>query len=332
MTTNNTQTTTTTQLGKAGPRVSRIGLGAMALSGMYGPADDEEGVAVVKAALDAGINFVDTGDFYGSGHNEMLIARAIKGRRDDVILSVKFGALRDPSGDFIGYDNRPVAVKSACAYSLKRLGVDVIDIYRPSRLDPNVPIEDTIGAIVDLQKAGYVRHIGLSEVGVDTIRRATKVAPIVDLQIEYALATRDTEKAIFPALKELGLSATLYGVFGRGLLTGKKPAGKADFRAHLPRFADGKNDDVAARVASFAADLKLTPAQLLIAWALAKEPGFVPLVGARTREQLADALGALRRPLAPAELTALEQLVPADAVSGTRYGALQMQMLDSEKA
>jgi aryl-alcohol dehydrogenase-like predicted oxidoreductase len=219
------------RLGDTGPEVSPLGLGCMGMSGMYGATDDRESVATIQAAIDRGINLIDTGDFYGMGHNEMLIGRALSGRRDRAILSVKFGALRGPDNSWIGFDGRPAAVKNFAAYSLKRLGVDVIDVYRPARLDPVVPIEDTVGAVKDLIQKGYVRHLGLSEVGVDTIRRAQRVQPVVDLQIEYAIATRRPEATIFPALAELGISATLYGVLSRGLLGGSKPQGKGDSTA-----------------------------------------------------------------------------------------------------
>lgn len=326
--------TRTVKLGKAGPEVFPLGLGCMGMSGMYGKTDDEESVATIQAAIDAGVTLIDTGDFYGMGHNEMLVGRAVAGRRDRVQISVKFGALRDPKGGWVGFDGRPAAVKNFAAYSLKRLGVEVIDVYRPSRLDPNVPIEDTIGAVADLVKAGYVRHIGLSEVGVETIRRAQKVHPIVDLQIEYSIASREPEHQIFPALAELGISATLYGIFSRGLLTGSKPQGPGDFRAHLPRFAGdnaGKNEDLVEALRRFAEERGLTPGQLAVAWALAKQPTLVPLVGVKTRAQLADALGALDKPLSQEDLTALEALVPARAFAGTRYGTEQMAHLDSER-
>jgi aryl-alcohol dehydrogenase-like predicted oxidoreductase len=244
---------------------------------------------------------------------------------------VKFGALRGPDGSWGGVDTRPVAVKNFVAYSLKRLGVDVIDIYRPARLDPAVPIEDTIGAIADLVKAGYVRHIGLSEVGVETIRRAHRVHPIADLQIEYSLASRGPEDGIFPVLAELGISATLYGVLSRGLLTGSKPKGPGDFRAWLPRFTGDnreKNEDVVSALQRFAHERGMTPGQLAIAWVLARQPAFVPVVGAKTRAQLEDALGALERPLSKDDVTALESLV---TISGDRYAAEQMKHLDSER-
>ncbi len=323
-----------TKLGETGPQVFPLGLGCMGFSGAYGLAEDAESVATIQAAIDAGVTLLDTGDFYGMGHNELLVGRAIAGRRERVQVSVKFGGMRDPKGSFIGLDMRPAAVKNFAAYSLKRLGVEVIDIYRPARLDPAVPIEDTVGAIADLIKQGYVRHIGLSEVGVETITRAQRVHPIVDLQIEYALVTRGPEEKIFPLLKQLGVSATLYGIFSRGLLTGSKVAGPADFRAHLPRFSGetgARNQQVVEAVGAFARERGLTPGQLAVAWALAAQPGFVPLVGARTRAQLADSLAALDKPLSVEDVRALETLVPKDAIEGTRYGAEQMAHLDSEK-
>ena len=321
-------------LGTHGPLVSALGLGCMGMSGMYGATDDSESVRTIQAAIDAGITLIDTGDFYGMGHNELLVGRAIAGRRDAVQLSVKFGAMRAPDGSFVGVDTRPAAVKNFAAYSLKRLGVDVIDVYRPARLDPAVPIEDTIGAIADLIKAVYVRHIGLSEVGAETIRRAHAVHPIVDLQIEYSIASRAPEAKIFPTLRELGISATLYGVFSRGLLTGSKPTGKADFRAHLPRFAGDhgtKNEEVAQRLRSFSRERGLTTGQLLVAWTRARQPGFVPVVGAKTQAQLNDALGAVAKPLSEADVAALEKLVPPGAIAGDRYQPEQMKHLDSER-
>jgi len=324
----------TTKLGQGGPEIFPLGLGCMGMSGTYGPTDDAESVATIQAALDAGVTLIDTGDFYGMGHNELLVGRAITGRRDCVLISVKFGALRGPDGSWIGIDTRPAAVRTFAAYSLKRLGVDAIDIYRPARLDPAVPIEETVGAIADLVKAGYVRHIGLSEVGAETVVRAQRVHPIVDLQIEYSLATRGPERNIFPTLGRLGISATLYGIFSRGLLTGSKPQGKGDLRSYLPRFAAshrGRNDVVVAALQRFAADRGMSVGQLAIAWVLARQPGFVPVVGAKTRAQFADALGALDKPLSADDVAALETLAPDGAIAGTRYGAEQMAHLDSEK-
>jgi aryl-alcohol dehydrogenase-like predicted oxidoreductase len=298
---------------------------------MYGATDDAESIRTIQTAIDRGVTLIDTGDFYGMGHNEMLVGRAIAGRREKVQLSVKFGGLRGPDGNWIGFDMRPVAVKNFVAYSLKRLGVEAIDIYRPARLDPAVPIEDTIGAIAELVKAGYVRHIGLSEVGSETIRRAHRVHPIVDLQIEYSLASRGPEADIFPVLAELGISATLYGVLSRGLLTGSKPKGPGDYRAHLPRFSGPngeKNQEAVGELQRFAQERRMTPGQLAIAWVLARQPTLVPVIGAKTTAQLEDALGALERPLSKEDLAALDALVK---ISGERYGAEQMKALDSER-
>ncbi|HZH74750.1 MAG TPA: aldo/keto reductase [Archangium sp.] len=321
----------TVKLGATGPEVFALGLGCMGMSGMYGATDDAESIRTIQEAIDRGVTLLDTGDFYGMGHNELLVGRAIAGRRERVQVSVKFGALRGPDGSWTGVDTRPVAVKNFAAYSLKRLGVDVIDIYRPARLDPNVPIEDTIGAIADLVKAGYVRHIGLSEVGAETIRRAHRVHPIADLQIEYSLASRGPEDGIFPVLAELGISATLYGVLSRGLLTGSKPKGPGDFRAYLPRFTGPnreKNEDAVSALQRFAHERGMTPGQLAIAWVLARQPAFVPLVGTKTRVQLEDALGALERPLSKEDVAALESLV---TISGDRYASEQLKHLDSER-
>jgi aryl-alcohol dehydrogenase-like predicted oxidoreductase len=309
----------------------------MGMSGMYGATDDAESVRTIEAAIDAGVSLVDTGDFYGMGHNELLVGRALgNGRRDRAVVSVKFGALRGPDGAWFGMDTRPTMVKTWCAYSLKRLGVDAIDVYRPARLDPNVPIEDTVGAIADLIKAGWVKHVGLSEVGVETIRRAHAVHPVVDVQLEYAIASRSPEAKIFPALAELGISATLYGVFSRGLLTGSRPQGKGDYRAYLPRFtgdAATTNARAVERFQSFARDRGMTPAQLAVAWVLAKQPSLVPIVGIKTRAQLTDVIGALdpTKALSAKDLAALDEAVPASAFAGDRYAAEQMKHLDSER-
>ena len=326
-----TQARPAVKLGSTGPTVFPLGLGCMGMSGTYGATDDAESIRTLQAAIDRGVTLLDTGDFYGMGHNELLVGRALEGRRDKVQLSVKFGALRGPDGSWSGNDTRPVAVKNFIAYSLKRLGVDVIDIYRPARLDPSVPIEDTIGAIADLVKAGYVRHIGLSEVGVEVIRRAHRVHPIVDLQIEYSLASRGPEAEIFPVLAQLGISATLYGVLSRGLLTGSKPKEAGDWRAHLPRFTGAhqqKNEDAVSALQRFAHERHMTPGQLAIAWVRARQPTLLPVVGAKTRLQLEDALGALDYALSKEDLTALEALV---TISGERYDPTQMKHLDSER-
>ena len=306
----------------------------MGMSGVYGAADETESIATIRAALDAGVNLVDTGDFYGAGHNEMLVGRALEGRREKVLLSVKFGALRSPDGSWVGFDGRPAAVKNFAAYSLQRLGVDHIDVYRPSRLDPTVPIEDTIGAIGDLISAGYVRFAGLSEVGAETIRRAHAVRPVSDLQIEYSLISRGPETAIFPVLEELGIGVTAYGVLSRGLLSGSRPTGKGDIRAHMPRFSGdnlARNATVIEALRRLAAEHGLAPAQLAIAWVLARGPRIIPVMGARTRKQLAESLSALEVKLTATDLAHVEATMAATAVAGTRYDERQMRNLDSEK-
>ena len=327
----------TRQLGTTGPTVSAVSLGAMGMSDMYGPSDRAESLATLDAAMEAGITLIDTGDFYGMGHNEMLIGEFLKGRRDQALLSVKFGALRDPAGGFLGFDGRPQAVKSFVAYSLKRLGVDHIDIYRPARLDPAVPIEDTIGAVADLVKAGYVRHIGLSEVGAETIRRAAAVHPIADLQIEYSLISRGIEDGILAVCRDLGIGITAYGVLSRGLISGhwtKQDATAGDFRAHSPRFQGENLDRNLALVEALRAVANargVTVAQIAIAWVLAQGTDIVPVIGARRRDRLAEALGALDVVLTPADMVAIEAAAPKGAAAGDRYAAPQMAALDSER-
>jgi aryl-alcohol dehydrogenase-like predicted oxidoreductase len=328
------------QLGSDGPAVSAIGLGAMALSGAYGPADRATSIATIEAALDAQINLLDTGDFYGMGHNELLIAEAMRGRpREDYMLSVKFGAQRGPDGVWVGYDTSPPAVKTALAHSLTRLGVDYIDIYRPARLDPKVPIEETVGAISELVDAGYVRHVGLSEVGAKTIRRAAASHPICDVQIEHSLISRGIEAEILPACRDLGIAITAYGVLSRGLISGhfsaERELAATDFRAHAPRFGAGNREHNLALVEELRtlAEAKgATVAQVAIAWVLARGDDIVALVGSRTPEQLREALGALTLELADDDLAALQRAIPPDAVSGDRYPPQQMAVLDSERA
>lgn len=322
------------RLGSAGPMVFPLALGCMGMSGMYGPADEGESIATIHAALDHGITLLDTGDFYGVGHNELLIGRALRDRRDKALLSVKFGALRGPDGSWLGVDARPAAVKNFLSYTLTRLGVDYIDIYRPARLDPAVSIEETVGAIADLVKAGHVRAIGLSEVGPDTIRRAQAVHPISDLQIEYSLISRGPEGTIFPVLAELGIGVTAYGVLSRGLLSGSKPASQSDFRAHLPRFTGEnreRNQRLIEALQRLAAEKRVSASQLAVAWVLSKGKSIVPLIGARTRAQLAESLGALQVALTPADVARMEEAIPASAVAGTRYDEHQMRVLDSER-
>ncbi len=330
---------TTLKLGAAGPDVFPIALGCMGMGGRswYGPSDDAESIATIQHAIDRGVNVLDTGDFYGLGRNEMLVGKAIAGRRrDQVLLSVKYGLRMGPDGTMLGLDTSPIGTKAAVAYSLARLGVDHIDIYRGA-LDPNVPIEDTVGAIADLIKAGYVRYASLSEVGAETIRAAAKVHPITDVQLEYSLASRSTEAKIWPTLRELGVGLTAYGVLSRGMLTGTKPSA-GDYRSHMPRFTGdnaAKNRTLAEALAQLATERGATAAQLAIAWARAKGAAagiaLVPVVGARTRVQLDDALGALTLTLSEEDLAQLERAVPAEAVAGARYPEAMLAGIDSER-
>jgi aryl-alcohol dehydrogenase-like predicted oxidoreductase len=321
----------TRSLGSTGPR--------MGMSDLYGPADRAESIATIHAALDAGIDLIDTGDFYGMGHNEMLIAEALAGRpREAVVLSVKFGALRGPNGAWLGIDTRPAAVASSLAYTLRRLRTDHVDVYRPARVDPAVPIEETVGAIARMVEAGYVRHVGLSEAGAETLRRAAAVHPIADLQIEYSLLSRGIEAEVLPACRELGVAVTAYGVLSRGLLSGhwskERAGGPADLRARLPRFS-GENLDrnlgLVDALRAIAEGKGATVAQVAIAWVLSRGEDVVPLVGARTRERLAEALGALDLALSPADLARIERAVPPGAAAGDRYDPTQMAHLDSER-
>jgi aryl-alcohol dehydrogenase-like predicted oxidoreductase len=328
----------TRRIGSTGPIASVVGLGCMGMSGMYGPADRAESIATIHAALDAGVTLIDTGDFYGMGHNELLIAEALRGvPRDRYLLSVKFGAQRGPDGSWLGYDARPAAVKTWAAYSLQRLGVDHIDIYRPARVDPAVPIEDTVGAIAELVQAGHVRHVGLSEVGVDTIRRAAAVHPIADVQLEYSLISRGIEDAILPALRTLGIGVTAYGVLSRGLISGHwRPDAVApgDFRALSPRFQPGNVDanlSLAEALRGIAEARGASVAQVAIAWVAAQGDDIVPLIGARRRDRLTEALGALDLVLSAADLAAIESAVPKGAAAGERYPSAQMAHLDSER-
>ncbi len=329
----------TRSLGSTGPHVSALGLGCMGMSDLYGPADEAEGIATIHAALDAGITLLDTGDFYGMGHNEMLLREALRGRaREQIVLSVKFGALRDPKGNFVGVDARPAAMKNFLAYTLRRLGTDYVDVYRPARVDPAVPIEETVGALAEMVQAGYVRHIGLSEAGAETVRRAHAVHSIADLQIEYSLFSRGIEDKILPTCRELGVGVTAYGVLSRGLLSGhwsKEHAGVAnDFRRHSPRFSDENLERNLALVESLRAVAEAkgaTVAQVAIGWVLSRGSDIVPLIGARRRDRLAEALGGLELDLTADDLAAIERAVPPGAVMGDRYAAQQMAMLDSER-
>jgi aryl-alcohol dehydrogenase-like predicted oxidoreductase len=330
----------THRLGTDGPEVSEIGLGCMAMSGgVYGPSDEAEGVATIHAALDAGVNLLDTGDFYGMGHNELLIREALRTRsRDEVYLSVKFGALRGPDGRWGGNDTRPEAAWNFLAYSLQRLGTDHLDVYRPARLDPNVPIEETVGALSEMVSAGYVKHIGLSEVGAETLRRAAAVHPIADLQIEYSLMSRSIEESILPTCRELGISLTVYGVLSRGLLSGhwtpERVSGPGDFRSFSPRFQGEnarRNLELVAALREIAERRGATVGQLAIAWVAAQGDDIIPVVGARRRAQLAESLAAADLRLTADDLAEIERAVPIDAVAGERYAPAQLAQLDSER-
>lgn len=329
-------TMTYTTLGKTGPTVSALGLGCMGMSGAYGRTDDDESIRTVHAALDAGISLLDTGDFYGYGHNEMLLGRALRGRnRDEYQLSVKFGALRDPGGAMIGFDGRPAAVGNFLGYSLSRLGVEHVDVYRPARLDPDVPIEDTVGAIAEQVQRGTVRSIGLSEVGADTIRRAAVVHPISDLQIEYSVLSRGIEDGILDTCRELGIGITAYGVLSRGLIGGSQRQHQAaNAHAAWPRF-QGSNLDhnlgLVARLEPVAARHGLTVSQLAFAWVAAQGSDIVPLVGTTKVSRLQPAIDALATALTADDLAEIDRALPAGAAAGTRYPEALMSGLDSER-
>jgi aryl-alcohol dehydrogenase-like predicted oxidoreductase len=324
-------------LGTGGPVVSAIGLGCMGMSDFYGPADESKSLATIHAALDAGITILDTGDFYGMGHNEMLLSQVLKTRRNEAFVCVKFGALRTPDGAFAGLDLRPAAVENFLAYSLKRLGTDYIDLYQPCRVDPRVPIEETIGAMAEMKKRGYIRHLGLSEAGPETIRRAHATHPIAALQIEYSVVTRSIEDAILPVMRELGISITAYGVFSRGLLstTPQTPdVSKGDFRGLYPRFRPEnmrRNQNLIEALRALAAKKNCTLAQLVLAWVLSRGTDIIPLVGARTPERLIEALGGVGITLSTDDLAEIERIAPRGAIAGERYPEEQMAWLDSER-
>jgi aryl-alcohol dehydrogenase-like predicted oxidoreductase len=326
-----------TTLGRGGPVVSRAGLGLMGMSGIYGQADDQESIATIRAAIDAGITLLDTGDFYGMGHNELLLRDALRRGipRDSVFIQVKFGGQRDPSGAFIGHDASPNMVKTSLAYTLTRLGTDYVDLYQPARLDPRVPIEETVGAIAEMIEAGYVRYLGLSEMGAETIRRAHAVHRVTALQIEYSLVSRGIEEKILPVVRELGIGVTAYGILSRGLLSsGTARLAPGDPRFRFPRFQGenhARNLNLLAALETIAAKHGVTAAQLAIAWVASRGDDIIPLIGTKRRDRLDEALKALELTLSADDLAAIEAAVPADAVAGDRYEAAQMHALDSER-
>jgi aryl-alcohol dehydrogenase-like predicted oxidoreductase len=313
----------------------------MGMSDFYGPADEAESIATIRAALDGGVTLLDSGDYYAAGHNELLIREALGGRdRDRAVISVKFGLMRGPDGSIVGNDLRPPAIKNFLAYTLRRLGTEYVDVYRPGRVFPDVPIEETVGAIAEMVEAGYVRYLGLSEVGAEMVRRAHAVHPVSDLQIEYSLLSRGIEEEILPTCRELGIGVTAYGVLSRGLLSGhwsKEREGSLtphDFRASAPRFTGEnltRNLALAEALRALAETKDATVAQLAIAWVLSRGEDVVPLVGARTRERLAESLGALDVELTTDDLARIEEAIPAEAAAGERYHAEQMATLDSER-
>jgi aryl-alcohol dehydrogenase-like predicted oxidoreductase len=328
------------RLGRTGPEVFPLGLGCMAMSGAYGAADRAESIATVHAALEGGVRLIDTADFYAMGHNELLLAEALREvPRERLRISVKFGSLRDVDGNWLGSDGRPVAVKTFLAYTLRRLNTDYVDFYRLGRVDPAVPIEDTVGAISEMIAKGHVRHVGLSEAGPQTVRRAHAVHPVADLQIEYSLFSRGIEAAILPACRELGVGVTAYGVLSRGVLSGhwtpQRATAAGDMRAFMPRYrADNLRDNLrlVEALRAIAAARGATVAQLAFAWVLSRGTDIVPLIGARRREQLTESLGSLALSLEAEEITAIERAAPVGAVAGSRYPDPVLAELDSERS
>ncbi len=325
----------TIQLGKLGPTVVVPGLGTMGMSDMYGTKEtrnDAESIETIKAALDMGINFLDTGDYYGMGHNELLIREALIGRRDIPVISVKFGALRSPSGDWLGFDTRPEAVKTFAAYSLNRLGLDAIDIYQPGRIHPTIPIEDTVGAIADLVQQGKVKYVGLSEANPNIIRRAHAVHPITAVEVEYSLASRFIEKELLQVCRELGIGIVAYGVLSRGLLSGELTGrfSPSDFRAHAPRFTGENFEENKRKVGvlqTMAKDKGCTASQLALAWVMHQGNDILPLFGTTKKSRLKENIEAAEIHLTEEDLSTLDRNFPEGAFAGTRYAAQQMGMV-----
>lgn len=322
-------------LGTSGPRVSALGLGCMGMSEFYGPADEAQSIATIHRALDLGLNFLDTADMYGAGHNEELVGRAIRGRRNQVVLATKFGNVRGPDRSFAGVNGRPEYVRQACDASLRRLQVDVIDLYYQHRVDPQVPIEDTVGAMAELVRAGKVRWLGLSEAAPATIRRAHAVHPIAALQTEYSLWSRDPEGELLDTVRELGMAFVAYSPLGRGFLTGAirklDDLAPDDWRRHNPRFTPenlAHNLRLADTLREMAAERGCTAAQLALAWLLAQGDDIIPIPGTRRVERLEENLGALQVPLSTEDLLRIHQALPPGAASGMRYPDAAMQALN----
>ena len=324
------------KLGRVGPEVSAIGLGCMSLSGVYGTSDDEAGIRLIHRAIELGVDHFDSSDMYGWGQNEELLGRAIKGRRDGIVIASKFGQTRRPGGAN-GVDGSPAYIAQACEESLKRLGVDIIDLYYQHRVDPNVPVEDTVGAMARLVEQGKVRHLGLCEARPERIRRAHAVHPIAALQIEYSLVSRDIEKEILPTIRELGIALVAYGVLSRGLISDGAPTSQhaGEIRTRMPRFSAEnfpRNMALVRALGAIAREKNASTAQLAFAWIRSRGEDVVPLIGARRRDQLKEALGALDLRLTAADLARVAQAVPAEAVAGTRYLPAVLAHLDSEHA
>ena len=325
----------TRKLGRSGLEVSALGLGCMGMSEFYGATDETEAVDTIHRAIDLGVTFLDTADIYGSGHNEHLVGRALKDRRDAVVLATKFGNVRDADGTFIGINGRPDYVRAACEASLRRLGVDVIDLYYQHRVDPNTPIEDTVGAMAALVTEGKVRYLGLSEAGAETIRRAAAVHPIAALQSEYSLWTREIESEILPTVRALGIGFVPYSPLGRGFLTGQitkiEDLDADDWRRKGPRFQGDnfeRNLDLVRKVKALADAKGCTPAQLALAWVLAQGEDVAPIPGTKRRRYLEENVGALDVILTPEDLAELDRILPPGAASGSRYPEPAMKPLN----